>query len=75
VKNFPQHYDKQDHVVTVNRLLRRVAKETSATYVDLWPIVLDAKGHLDARLTGDGLHLNGQGYERWVAYLRKARLL
>lgn len=75
VKNFPQHYDKQDHVVAVNRLLRRMAKETGATYIDLWPIVVDAKGHLDARLTGDGLHLNAQGYERWVAYLRKARLL
>ena len=75
VKNFPQHYDKQDHVVAVNRLLRRIAKETGATYVDLWPVVVDAKHHLDARLTGDGLHLNSQGYERWVAYLKKARLL
>jgi lysophospholipase L1-like esterase len=75
VKNFPQHYDKQERVVAVNRLLRRMARETGATYVDLWPIVVDARGHLDARLTGDGLHLNGQGYERWVAYLRKARLL
>ena len=75
VKNFPQHYDKQEHVVAVNRLLRRMAKEIGATYVDLWPIVVDTKGHLDARLTGDGLHLNQQGYERWVAYLKKARLL
>ena len=75
VKNFPQHYDKQEHVVAVNRLLRRMAKETGSTYVDLWPIVLDSKNRLDARLTGDGLHLNNQGYERWVAYLRKARLL
>jgi lysophospholipase L1-like esterase len=75
VKNFPQHYDKQDHVVAVNRLLARMARETGATYVDLWPVVVDAQGRLDARLTGDGLHLNRQGYERWVAYLRKARLL
>lgn len=75
VKNFPQHYDKQEHVVAVNRLLRRVARETGATYVDLWPIVIDTNGHLDARLTGDGLHLNRQGYERWVAHLKKARML
>jgi len=75
VRGFPQHYDKQDHVVAVNRLLARTAKETGATYVDLWPVVIDAHGRLDARLTGDGLHLNQQGYERWVAYLKKARLL
>ena len=75
VKNFPQHYDKQERVVAVNRLLRRVAKETRATYVDLWPVVIDARGHLDARLTGDGLHLNQQGYERWVRYLKKAQML
>jgi hypothetical protein len=74
-KSFPQHYDKQDRVVAVNRLLRRMARETGATYVDLWPIFLDASGHLDARLTGDGLHLNQRGYERWVAHLKKARML
>ena len=75
VHNFPQHYDKQERVVAVNRLLRRVAKETRATYVDLWPVVIDARGHLAARLTGDGLHLNQQGYERWVRYLKKAQML
>jgi lysophospholipase L1-like esterase len=75
VQNFPQHYDKQERVVAVNRLLRRMTKETGATFVDLWPFFLDGKGHLDARLTGDGLHLNSQGYERWVAYLRKSRML
>lgn len=75
VKNFPQHYDKKQHVVAVNRLLRRVARETQATYIDLWPAVIDTKGHLDARLTGDGLHLNQQGYERWVRSLKKARML
>ena len=75
VKNFPQHYDKQNHVVAVNRLLARMAKETGATYVDLWPVVIDAHGHLDAGLTGDGLHLTRPGYERWVAYLKKRHLL
>jgi lysophospholipase L1-like esterase len=71
VKNFPQHYDKQPHVVTVNRLLRQVARETHATYIDLWPIFVDRQNHLDASLTGDGLHLNEQGYERWVAFLKR----
>jgi lysophospholipase L1-like esterase len=71
VKNFPQHYDKQSHAVSVNRLLRQMARDTRATYVDLWPIVVNEKGQLDASLTGDGLHLNQQGYERWVAFLKR----
>jgi lysophospholipase L1-like esterase len=75
VRNFPQHYDKQERVVAVNRLLREMARATGATYVDLWPIFIDRQNHLDASLTGDGLHLNQQGYERWVRYLKRARYL
>jgi lysophospholipase L1-like esterase len=75
VKNYPQHYDKQTRVVAVNRLLRVMARDAGVRYVDLWPLFVDGRGRLDARLTGDGLHLNRQGYERWVAYLRQARLL
>jgi len=71
VKNFPQHYDKQPRVVAVNHLLQQVARETHATYIDLWPIFIDKQNHLDASLTGDGLHLNQQGYERWVAFLKR----
>jgi lysophospholipase L1-like esterase len=71
VKNFPQHYDKQPRVVAVNRLLQRMARETRATYIDLWPIFVDTHYHLDASLTGDGLHLNQAGYERWVAFLKR----
>ena len=75
VKNFPQHYDKQERVVAVNRLIRQMARATGVTYIDLWPIFVDRNGRLDASLTGDGLHLNQQGYERWVRFLRKRRYL
>src|SRR5689334_14296470 len=75
VKNFPQHYDKQARVVAVNRLIRRMARETGATYIDLWPIFVDRNNRLDASLTGDGLHLNQQGYERWVRFLQRRRFL
>ena len=75
VKDFPQHYDKQARVIAVNRLLRAMARETGVRYVDLWPLFVDRRGLLDAKLTGDGLHLNRLGYERWVAYLKRARLL
>ena len=75
VKNFPQHYDKQERVIAVNRLIRRMARETEATYVDLWPVFVDRQGRLDASLTNDGLHLNPAGYARWVRYLKQRRYL
>lgn len=75
VKNFPQHYDKQERVVAVNRLLRQMARATGTIYIDLWPIFVDTHHRLDANLTGDGLHLNAQGYERWVRYLKQKRYL
>jgi lysophospholipase L1-like esterase len=75
VRNFPQHYDKQARVVATNRLLKQMARETHATYIELWPIFVDRQNRLDASLTGDGLHLNAAGYERWVRYLKKSGYL
>ena len=50
-------------------------EETHVHYVDLHPLFLDARGRLDARYTGDGLHLNALGYQRWVEHLKKIRAL
>ena len=75
VRNFPQHYDKQEHVVSVNRLLRQMARRAGVQYVDLWPLFVDRRNLLDARYTNDGLHLNQLGYERWVRYLERAGYL
>ncbi|HKP14987.1 MAG TPA: GDSL-type esterase/lipase family protein [Gemmatimonadaceae bacterium] len=75
VKNFPQHYDKQERVVAVNRLIRQMARETGATYIDLWPLFVDRQNRLDSSLTGDGLHLNQRGYERWARFLQQRRYL
>ena len=71
VPGFPQHYDKQPHVLAVNRRLREVARSTGARYVNLHALFTDGRGRLDARYTGDGLHLNERGYRRWVGYLER----
>jgi lysophospholipase L1-like esterase len=70
VRGFPQHYDKQSHVMNTNRLLRIVASATGVDFVDLYSVFLDAHGRLDARYTNDGLHLNSAGYEIWVKHLK-----
>lgn len=73
VPNFPQHYDKQEHVLAANKLISQVAKETGCAFINIHDLFTDSKGRLDASLTPDGLHLGPDkgGYEKWVAYLRK----
>lgn len=69
VSQFPQHYDKEDHVVRANILLREVAIKTSCRFINLYPIFLDDQHRLDKRFTADGLHLNAAAYERWAQFL------
>jgi len=68
---FPQHYDKQYHVLMTNQLLYKTALETNVNFVNLFPLFLDDRQRLHADLTGDGLHLNRKGYEIWVSHLKK----
>lgn len=68
---FPQHYNKEPHVIHTNQLLRKVAAETHCPFVNLFPLFLDHKKRMAEKYTVDGLHLNRQGYEVWVSYLRE----
>jgi hypothetical protein len=71
--NFPQHYDKQEHVLNTNKLIKKVTENAHCTYVNIHDLFTDKDGKLDSRFTFDGLliKLSGYGYEKWVAYLRK----
>ena len=73
VPNFPQHYDKQEHVLNTNKLIRKVSEDMHCSYVNIHDLFTDKRGRLDAKYTADGLHLTpaGGGYEKWVAYLHK----
>jgi len=73
VPNFPQHYDKQEHVLNTNKLIKKVAEDTHCTYVNIHDLFTDKQGRLDSKYTADGLHLapSGDGYQKWVDYLRK----
>ncbi|HTR27935.1 MAG TPA: GDSL-type esterase/lipase family protein [Puia sp.] len=71
--NFPQHYDKQEHILSTNKLIERVAADSHCTYVNIHDLLADAHGRLEAKYSWEGLHLNpaAGGYERWVTYLRE----
>lgn len=73
--HFPQHYDKENHVVRVNSLLRDVAASTHTRFVNLFPLFTNKQERLREDLTVDGLHLNAAGYKIWVDYLRQAGYL
>lgn len=75
VDGFPQHYDKEYYVQRTNVLLREAAAAAGVRFVNLYPHFADSLGLLDARLTGDGLHLNAAGYAHWVEVLREGGYL
>ena len=77
VEDFPQHYDKQEHVLHANKLLAEACKKNGLIFVNIHDLFTDKKGLLRAELTGDGLHLKpgGEGYAKWVAYLRSKKYL
>lgn len=72
---FPQHYDKQAHVVHTNQLLRQVAKSMHCRFVNIAPLFMDSQKRMDKKYTIDGLHLNTAGYQKWVTYLKKSGCL
>ncbi len=70
-KNFPQHYDKMEHILHVNAILPKVIAGTNSSFVNIFPLFLDSQQRLDASIALDGLHINTKGYGIWVNYLKK----
>jgi lysophospholipase L1-like esterase len=69
IPGFPQHYDKNDHIVYTNKLLRQLAQEAGIGFIDTYSIFNDGSGKLRRDFTGEGLHINQAGYVYWVKYL------
>ena len=61
---------REKTIRALNDSISKIAAETGCTYVDLWPMLGDAKGNLKAEYTNDGLHLNGRGYRVWTDGIR-----
>ncbi|MEO6632419.1 MAG: GDSL-type esterase/lipase family protein [Mucilaginibacter sp.] len=69
--NFPQHYDKEEHVLAVNKLYKANAIAGNYTFINIFPLFLDKDQHLDAQYSYEGLHLKPPAYDIWVTYLKK----
>ena len=69
--NFPQHYDKEEHVLAVNKLLKANAKLANYTFIDIFHLFVDADGRLKSEYSYEGLHLKPPAYVIWADYLKK----
>ncbi|HIK44846.1 MAG TPA: lysophospholipase [Leptolyngbyaceae cyanobacterium M65_K2018_010] len=58
-----------EQIVAVNDQLRRIAAESGAEYLDLYPLFVNGEGYLRSDLTTDGLRLNQNGYLVWRSAL------
>lgn len=68
---FPDHTNKTEMIVAVNKKLASVAERFGATYIDLYSAFVDGDDKLARKFTNDGLHLTGEGYMRWKSLLTK----
>lgn len=60
---------KADKINALNAGLQNLAKTYSLTYIDLTQVLGNGNNLLD-EYTADGIHLNTEGYIRWVSYLK-----
>jgi lysophospholipase L1-like esterase len=61
-----------DDIRTLNEGIRKLAEAKGLTYIDLYPLLLDLDGNLDAAYTSDGIHLNGAAYLKWKEAIKNA---
>lgn len=54
----------------LNARIAQIARDYALRYLDLYSLLTDAGGNLSAKLTEDGVHLNGAGYLIWNGELR-----
>lgn len=65
----PRASKLRDEVEAFNREIQIIASESGATYIELYPPFLADDGSIRDELTGDELHLNGEGYGLWQSLL------
>ncbi|NJR74787.1 MAG: G-D-S-L family lipolytic protein [Scytonema sp. CRU_2_7] len=60
-----RYWQDNDNILQLNLHLRKLAKEFSYHYIDVYSHLSDSENQLDICYTEDGLHLNGRGYLKW----------
>ena len=66
---YKRHYNKDPHIINVNKGIRALAIKYQTTLIDIYPEFLDNENKLNANYTDEGLHLNEKGYAHWKKIL------
>lgn len=62
---------KTDTIPAINKQLEVMAKERNVPFINLYPLfTVSGTNVLREELTGDGLHLNDEGYKIWAEALK-----
>ena len=61
---------KEATVTELNKLLKTIAADNGATFIDLTDILSGQDGKLRKEFTNDGLHLTGPGYLAWTKHIK-----
>jgi lysophospholipase L1-like esterase len=65
VRKDPSFEQLTPKIIRFNQMLRTLASQKNATFIDVHAALVNSERVLDHRLTPDGLHLNAAGYQRW----------
>ena len=66
------HYNKNDKVVELNKILEQNSREKDFIFIDLYSSFSDTNGNLKLKFGNkDGLHLNAHGYKLWSDILKR----
>ncbi|GAB3925594.1 GDSL-type esterase/lipase family protein [Larkinella terrae] len=63
------HYNKEQHIQTLNSALKEMAAAGQFEVIDLHPHFVDETGKLKKEYTWDGVHLTLAGNQKWVEVL------
>ena len=62
---------QQQVIIDLNKRLEQLAKQSGATWINLYPIFSDGNDNLKPEYTNDGLHLLAPGYMAWKEAIEK----
>lgn len=67
LKPSPSRWDKREDVIKANTLIQEFIKsDKKHGYIDVWPVMLKNGRPDPAIFVKDSLHMNDEGYKRWI---------
>ena len=72
---FKNHYNKEPHILWLNKQLKELAEKERISLIDIYPHFLNLDKQMDERYTVDGLHLSVSGYAKWKEILEAGNYL